>query len=262
MGLPWWLRGKESACQHRRRGFGYGRWGFGPRSGKVPRAVQPRSLRPGTRSCVRCGGRAAAGGAAPGRSLRASIAGAAAGASASGKARAAGGAAQPEVGLNEEESWVLGVGWAQGRTDGCPRTRSASVRLLLEVLSPGSLDQLRKILPRRRAQALEGCGRSRRRGRASVSRPRVCCPHTWAPGPRPRRLAPLAASAASPRLSLRTCPLPRPRSADCLRHWRACLCSPLGLCPPQPREPLVRPSLLICAVLLVLFPWSSLANTS
>ena len=92
MGLPWWLCGKESACQYRRRGFGYRRWGFGPRSGKIPRAVEPQSscaagaepaprnqeLRALRRPC-------AAGGAAPVRCLRASNGGAAPGASAPGK---------------------------------------------------------------------------------------------------------------------------------------------------------------------------------
>ena len=42
IGLPWWLSGKESACQHRRHGFDS--W-----SGKIPQAAEPahRSLRTG-----------------------------------------------------------------------------------------------------------------------------------------------------------------------------------------------------------------------
>ena len=34
LGLPWWLRGKEFACQSRRHGFS-------PWSGKIPRAAKP-----------------------------------------------------------------------------------------------------------------------------------------------------------------------------------------------------------------------------
>jgi len=37
MGLPWWLSGKEPACQCRRRGFN-------PWSGKIPHAVEQLSL--------------------------------------------------------------------------------------------------------------------------------------------------------------------------------------------------------------------------
>jgi len=40
-GLPWWLNGKESACQFRRHGFNS--W-----SGKVPQAMKQLSLCPAT----------------------------------------------------------------------------------------------------------------------------------------------------------------------------------------------------------------------
>ena len=43
IGLPWWLSGKESACQCRRHGFG-------PWSGKIPQAMEQ------LRSCARTSG--------------------------------------------------------------------------------------------------------------------------------------------------------------------------------------------------------------
>ena len=157
---------------------------------------------------------------------------------------------------------MLGVDWAEACRDGGPDTRSVSLRLLLKVLNPGSLDQVRKILPHRRVQALDGCRRSRRRGRASLSWTRVCCPHTWARGPP-------ASGPPSPLPCLPRAHLPADLAASQtlergLPYSAGGPASevPQGLfqqvSPPQSHEPMYSLLCCICAILLVLFLWSTL----